>query len=175
MNTLDTIESYTLNEYIALYMNYISTQLLWKERSLKKKIPKSLLIVRHTWGLFLKLPTSNSWQNKVSVMFQYHMTEDCLRYNLKNPCLRLWTEAKHHNYICNLYTFRLLKVQSITGLGKLIRLLFNIGGNIYSKMQNLTGILQAPTWPGAKALPRSFHSTDLFVNLVNDVTVWEGW
>lgn len=76
------------------------------------------------------------------MMFKHHITDDHLRYSLKNPCLRLWTGAKHYNYVCNLYTLGLLQVLSVTGIGKLIGMLSNGGGNIHTKMQQFIGILQ---------------------------------
>lgn len=73
------------------------------------------------------------------------MTEDHPRYNLKNTCPRLQTGAEHYKHVCNLYTLVLLQVQSITDMGKLIRLLFNVGENSHSKMQQFIDILQSLT------------------------------
>lgn len=97
------------------------------------------------WGFFCKLPTNNSWQNNIEVMFKHHKTEDHPRYSLKSPW-RLWTGAKYYNYVCNLYTRSLLPIQSITGMGKLITLLSNVGGNSHSETGTIW-TLQSLQWP----------------------------
>lgn len=60
------------------------------------------------------------------------MIEDYFRESLKDVCFRLW--IGNIIIVGNLCVFSLLWVYYIIYMGKFIRLLFNIGGNIYGKM-----------------------------------------